>query len=57
MNFCLTGYNWFSLVTVSDNKTIGLISFLFPSEEYISSYFLRRVNSDVGLQPYTSEYN
>ena len=33
-------------VTVSDNKTIGLISLLSPGEKYISSYFFMHINSD-----------
>jgi hypothetical protein len=39
-----------SMVKVFDKKTIGLISLLSSGEKYISSYFLRHINSDVGIQ-------
>ncbi len=55
--FMLTVRNWLSLVAVSDGKTIGSISFQSPGEEYISSYFLRHINSDVGIKAYICKYH
>ena len=40
MNFCLTACTGYSLVTVSDNKTIGLSSFLSPGDEIYIAIFL-----------------
>ncbi len=39
MNFCLTVWNWLSLVTVYDDKTIGSVSFLSPAKRKLKGIF------------------